>query len=103
MAEGRTGHTATLLPNGEVLVATGGTASAELYDPETGTWMTTGSLSRYRSGSTSTLLPNGEVLITSGVDREGQALVSAELYHPASGIWTETASMSTGRNGGTAT
>jgi hypothetical protein len=37
----RTGATATLLNDGDVLVAGGGTASAELYDPGTGTWLTT--------------------------------------------------------------
>src|SRR5436190_3650209 len=46
---GRFRHTATLLPNGMVLVAGGHAneapfASAELYDPASGTWTTTGSL-----------------------------------------------------------
>src|SRR5690349_20988274 len=52
----RTGHSATLLPNGKVLVAGGYVpapdgqllsqplSSAELYDPATGTWSSTGSL-----------------------------------------------------------
>ena len=41
----RSGHTATLLPNGKVLVAGGDSfGSAELYDPATGTWSLTGSL-----------------------------------------------------------
>src|SRR5439155_14869814 len=61
------GHTATLLPNGKVLVAGGGDingihASAELYDPASGTWSATGSLTTSRSGHTATLLPNGKVL-----------------------------------------
>ncbi|PYJ67913.1 MAG: hypothetical protein DME76_14105, partial [Verrucomicrobia bacterium] len=63
---GRFRHTATLLPNGTVLVAGGGdfaSTSAELYDPVTGTWRTTGSLSHGHVGATSTLLPNGKVLI----------------------------------------
>src|SRR5438105_1762049 len=41
----RSGHTATLLPNGKVLVAGGYSGgpldSAELYDPATGTWSVT--------------------------------------------------------------
>src|SRR4030095_518058 len=58
----RSGHTATLLPNGMVLVA-GGTdsnfnrsASAELYDPASGTWTDTGSLNTARNRDSETLL-----------------------------------------------
>ena len=61
-------HTATLLPNGKVLVAGGyaersSLSSAELYDPATGTWSSTGSLGTARSSHTATLLPNGKVLV----------------------------------------
>ena len=68
----RNGHTATLLPGGEVLVAggfqplSGILASAELYDPATGTWSTTGSLTTARLKHTATLLPNGKVLVAGG-------------------------------------
>ena len=65
-------HTATLLPNGMVLVAAGlgrepgkvcePTASAEVYDPRTGMWASTGRLNVARAGHTATLLPNGLVL-----------------------------------------
>jgi hypothetical protein len=66
----RSGHTATLLPNGQVLV-TGGfngnaLASAELYDPAMGKWIASGSLSTARDGHTATLLPNGQVLVAGG-------------------------------------
>ena len=55
-------HTATLLPNGKVLVAGGMTAatfssSAELYDPASGTWTTTGSLDTARVDHTATCCP----------------------------------------------
>ena len=74
----RANHTATLLPNGKVLVAGGyythgfrsdPLRSAELYDPASGTWTDTGSLVIARSGHTATLLPNGKVLVASGFER----------------------------------
>jgi Kelch motif len=59
-------HIATLLPNGQVLVAGGfdGSllASAELYDPTSGIWTATDSLATARDGHTATLLPSGKVL-----------------------------------------
>ena len=65
-------HTATLLPNGKVLVAGGLVTatcltSAELYDPASGTWSATGSLNTARYCHTATLLPNGKVLVAGGV------------------------------------
>ena len=73
LVTGREYHTATLLPNGKVLVAGGWNfntlntlASAELYDPATGTWTTTGSLANARYFHTATLLPNGKVLVAGG-------------------------------------
>src|SRR5882757_4705253 len=66
------GTTATLMPNGKVLIA-GGTgpgngplASAELYDPATGTFTPTGSMTNPRSSHKATLLANGRVLIVGG-------------------------------------
>jgi N-acetylneuraminic acid mutarotase len=99
----RSTHTATLLPNGKVLVAgglgTGGVylASAELYDPATGTWTVTGSMNFARSEHTATLLPNGKVLVAGGLGTGGVYLASAELYDPASGTWTATGSMGAAR------
>lgn len=90
MAFARVGHTATLLPNGQVLV-TGGLgsagflASAELYDPSTTTWLPTGSMGTARRGHTATLLPSGSVLVAGGkmsTDPEVGILASAELYEP---------------------
>src|SRR4051812_15743490 len=72
LATARANHTATLLPNGKVLVAAGSTtgftslASAELYDPATGQWTSTGSLANARYDYTAALLSTGKVLVVGG-------------------------------------
>jgi hypothetical protein len=103
---GRFGHTATLLPNGKVLVAGGdGTGnSAELYDPFTGIWIQTGNLNMGRDSHTATLLPNGKVLIAGGYNYFDNSVPNtAELYDPFTGTWSTTGHLNTGRNSHTAT
>jgi hypothetical protein len=127
MITGRAEHTATLLPDGTVLIAGGVAdnreetvlASAELYDPTTGTWTATGSMTNPRSQHTATLLHNGKVLVTGGYcdgatpqcvssvpagawDPDG-AMATAELYDPRSHTWTATGRMITARSKHTAT
>ena len=100
----RFGLTATLLPNGNVLV-TGGESqdgainnSAELYNPTTETWSYTGSLSTGRYGHTATLLPNGKVLVAGGHDwHTNTYLDSADVYDPATGNWSGTAKLNVTR------
>lgn len=99
----RTGATATRLPSGRILVAGGGSPSAEIYDPATGTWTLTGSLGAARGSHTATLLRSGMVLVAGGVGDPGVALASAELYDPAKGTWTPTGSLATARTDHTAT
>ncbi len=107
MATARNYHTATLLPNGTVLVAGGSgaayLASAEVYDPASGVWKATGSMTTPRAGHTATLLPNGTVLVAGGVGANSVWLDSAELYDPASGVWKATGSMAATRARHTAT
>jgi hypothetical protein len=104
MNTARTRHTATLLPNGKVLVAGGFNqttllASAELYDPTTGKWTVTGSMATARWGHTATLLPNGEVLIAGGSTVAGFSAptAEAELYNVTTGNWTTTGGMTYNR------
>jgi len=108
---GRWAHTATLLPNGQVLVAGGCqlscvlSASAELYNPHTGTWTTTGSMNIARAYHRATLLPNGTVLVEGGCSTQSctSYTSSAEIYNPSTHTWTATGSMSTARVNQTAT
>ncbi len=106
LGHARFSHTATLLPDGKVLVAggfnEGNVPSAELYDPVTGTWTTTGSPA-IRRHTTATLLPNGKVLIVGGRTATGVVTSATELYDPASGTWTSTGSLTTARDQHTAT
>ena len=112
--QGRANHTATLLPDGRVLVVGGAGTNldvprgAQLYDPATGEWTITGGFTSARASHTATLLPNGEVLIAGGLKILGSAvpagfLESALLYNPPTGTWTATASLNVARANHTAT
>jgi hypothetical protein len=113
MNAAREGATATLLPNGEVLIAGGrdmaGTVtSADLYDPAAGTTgsiSTTGPLNQGRYDATATLLPNGNVLIAGGFANVVQSgpLASSEIYNVASGTFSIGPSMNYFRGGARAT
>jgi N-acetylneuraminic acid mutarotase len=103
---------ATLLPDGTVLVAGGfvgdaldpdSTSTAELYDPSTGTWSSTGSMADPRATHIAILLPtNGNVLVVGGFSAN-RPVLSVELYDPTTRIWSSTGSMAGPRNNFTAT
>src|SRR5438132_1094256 len=109
LATGRGSHRATLLPDGRVLVAGGYdfatatyTATAELYDPASGTWTPTGSMAVGREHLSATLLEDGRVLVAGGYDGHHR-LASVEVYQPSSGTWSPTARMGKARSRHTAT
>ncbi len=114
LIEGRWGHTATLLPDGKVLVAGSHIgngrpmASAELFDVNSGRWTTTGAMTSGRGGHTATLLLDGTVLVIGGgaedTGLEGPSRsATAERYDPNSGTWTAIRSMNEARFGHSAT
>lgn len=88
LAVSRSGHSETLLTDGRVLLAGGGTPTSEIYDPATGQSALTGQMSVARRAHTATLLPDGQVLVVGG--RTGNSttpLSSAELFNPLTGQW----------------
>jgi YVTN family beta-propeller protein len=109
----RSGHTATLLNNGRVLVVNGNdggsrfdpdqgrqtafTDTVELYDSNTGTWSFTGSTRVIHGTATAVRLQDGRVLIAGGRKENGVAQTAAEIYDPATGTWTLTGPMNQGR------
>ena len=92
--EARSGHTATLLPDGRVLIVGGGVpaknrftcpevciATAEIWDPSSDSFASTGSLTEARVNHTATLLPDGRVLVVGGGLLDW-VTGSAEVYNP---------------------
>jgi N-acetylneuraminic acid mutarotase len=128
LATPRFSHTATLLPDGQVLVVGGklggdgpdcdsGLASAERYDPASNSWSPAGELDQARFDHTATLLDGppcraiprppwcGKVLVAGGAAIENfhPPVHSAQLYDPATNAWEPTGSLAEPRSGHTAT
>ncbi len=101
LSTARAGHTATLLPDGRVLIVGGGQgpirfASTERYDPATDRWSAAPPLSTARAGHMATTLRDGQVLIVGGDEA-----ATAERYDSATDSWTSAEALISG--GSTAT
>lgn len=103
----RSGHRATLLNDGRVLI-TGDSQAAELYNPKTGKFTLTGKMNEYRIFHSSTLLKDGTVLLTGGVkgmkkvkghEFSTQEIISssAEVYDPKTEKFNNVGNMNTER------
>lgn len=108
MNEARTGHTATLLSDGQVLIvggwgASGRTATTELFDPQTGTFQYGPSLAAPRASMTATMLGSGQVLIAGGDVARNTPQLIAEIYDPVTSTFTQSGSLNNGRSSHTAT
>lgn len=113
LASARTGHTATLLNNGTVLIAGGANsgvlASTEIYNPSAGQFLAGPSMNMPRTNHAAAMLPNGQVVLVGGIPVVPQVYVgyaptpTAEVYDPLKNSFTFTASMSEGRFWHTAT
>jgi hypothetical protein len=107
MITSRADHTATLLANGQVLLGAGSTGrsineavteTAELFDPATNRFITTGDLAVPRHKHAAVRLRDGKVLVIGGADSRLRGFYnSAELYDPATGKFSPTGGMSLAR------
>ena len=103
----RIGHTATLLPDGRVLISGGGSSTLELYYPATGTFTATATTASAIISS-ATLLPDGTVLLIEATEMQTvppsfMYTRNAELYDPPTGTVMPTGSMIDGQTGYSAT
>lgn len=103
----RDNHTATVLPDGRVMVIGGyqnGTylTSVEIYDPMTNTWTNAGNLATARAVHTATLMKNGFILVSGGVNAGG-VLNSVEIVNPATGNGVATTALPRALHGHSAT
>ena len=81
-----------------MLVVGGLTTDAEIYDPATGQWSATGTLSTPRFSHIPVLLANGKVLVAGGYDDASfTSLITTEIYDPDTGAWSAAGDLSVAR------
>jgi hypothetical protein len=109
MGSARNDFALVALKDGRVLAAGGGMgdetlprqASAEIYDPHTGRWTSTGNMTAPRSEmeQAAVLLPDGRVLVPGGYTAHETPISSADLFDPRTGTWSSAGSMNDKRTG----
>jgi hypothetical protein len=98
MAQDRGGAAAVPLPDGRVLIAGGSSApAAELFNPATSSFTTTGSIGPFRGNTAGAPLPDGRALIVGGEDNGDEPLATALIYDPGTGTFAPTGSMTVAR------
>jgi len=105
LAEGRSGHTSTLLNDGNVLIIGGITSSSsiescEIYNPTTSSWAYINPLVESRESHASVLLSDGRVLVIGGFNLHPageESLSSCEIYNPMTGEWQQAAPLNHSR------
>lgn len=104
--EPRSRHTATRLRDGRVLIAGGQTealtASCEIYDPETESFVPAADLGGVRYDHAAALLEDGRVLVAGGFGTS-EHLATAELYDPETDTWAPVGPLTQPRSSHTAT
>lgn len=107
----RSRHTASLLPDGKILIAGGytgqlnnpiSTNTAELFNPITNTWSMTDTMSFPRANHIAIRLANGKILVAGG-RANNVATATAELFDASTGSWSVTGQLNHSRFFHTAT
>jgi hypothetical protein len=96
MRVARADHTATLLPNGKVLVA-GNSGdepdSTELYDPAANTWSAAARMPTERRQHIAVRLNSGQVMLLGGLYGAAGFSGTADLYDPVKDAWSTAGDM----------
>ncbi|RYZ42616.1 MAG: kelch repeat-containing protein [Myxococcaceae bacterium] len=119
LMQGRESHQAALLPSGKVLITGGYTSdgpwgnvsnaftTAQVYEPETGTWSSTGSMSVGHFAHDMAILPSGKIVVAGGRRSHYDTVVltpeTVEMYDPATGLWSTVGTLTNARFNSTAT
>ena len=105
MLHSRVNHSATLLPDGRVLVVGGmdegfnPLRTSEIFDPVTNRWNAAEDMSVARTEHSATLLKDGRVIVTGGMNENLKIIGTTEIFNPKTGKWSEYEGMKTVRRG----